>query len=152
MVLSYLRDKDKAARDEAAAQAVSEVKTTLLDATAVSDKKLDSIQIIGIKAAKKAEEAAVKVEEVKATLEGTDAERAKTLDGIAAVGVATHTLVNDVHGKALESNMVMARRLADLTGSPVDHEAAMVAAKKYADHQGRQSIVDREEGKGAAAK
>ena len=94
--------------------------------------------------------AARAVAAVKTDLAGANATTAEKLDGIAAVGLeaqktgeSVHTLVNNIHGKALESNAILSRRLAEITGDSDDHAAADAAAKLYAEHQGKQARVDK---------
>jgi hypothetical protein len=64
------------------------------------------------------------------------------LDDLGKVAAATHTLVNSNMGTQLKLNAIMARRLSDLTKSPVDVEAALEAEKLYAAHMQNQDVVD----------
>jgi hypothetical protein len=89
-----------------------------------------------------AENAAVKVETVKNVLAAVDTRTSQKLEDLADVTNATHTLVNSNMGVQLQLNATLARRVAELTKSPLDAEVADKADRMLSDHQSRQSIVD----------
>lgn len=66
------------------------------------------------------------------------------LGKIAKVSDQTHTLVNSAMGYQLQLNAVSTRRLAILTNSPVDVQAAALAERALKEHEDRQEIVDNE--------
>lgn len=66
------------------------------------------------------------------------------LGKIAKVADQTHTLVNSAMGYQLQLNAVSTRRLAILTNSPVDVQAAALAERALKEHEDRQEIVDNE--------
>jgi len=70
------------------------------------------------------------------------ASNAGKIDEAAKVAKDTHTLVNSNMGVQLQLNASVTKRLADVTKDPIDKEAALSAARLYADHLGKQAIVD----------
>lgn len=65
------------------------------------------------------------------------------LGKIAKTAESVHTLVNSAMGSQLKLNAVATQRLAILTGSPVDVEAANVAEKALKSHESKQATEDR---------
>lgn len=61
---------------------------------------------------------------------------------IVKTGDDVHTLVNSAMGAQLKLNAVSTQRLAMMTHSPVDVEAAALAEKALKEHQARQSVVN----------
>lgn len=55
-----------------------------------------------------------------------------------------HVLTNSGLGLQLRINAVMARRLATMTGDPIDQENAVNAERLLAEHDVKQSQVDQE--------
>lgn len=64
------------------------------------------------------------------------------LGKIAKTAEKVHTLVNSAMGSQLKLNAVATRRLAILTNSPVDVDAAAVAEKALKEHEAKQATVD----------
>lgn len=64
------------------------------------------------------------------------------LGKIAKVADQTHTLVNSAMGYQLQLNAVSTRRLAILTNSPVDVQAAALAERALKEHEEKQAVVD----------
>lgn len=60
---------------------------------------------------------------------------------------ATHILVNSNMGAQLKLGAELARWKAVKTGQKLDIEAADEAERLWADHEAKQAIVDRQEGK-----
>lgn len=93
--------------------------------------------------------AAEKVAEVASDLKASSSDSNTKLDGLIAQSAdqtkvmdATHTLVNNAMAAQLRLNKAVTRRLANMTGDPIDIEAADVAEIAYDEHQKKQQVVD----------
>ncbi len=97
-------------------------------------------------AAAAAAAAARKVAEVRQDLHDSTRHTEEQLDTVIETGDKVHTLVNANMGVQLKLNMVVTRRLANLTkGTPdgsADEEAAMIAQQMYVEHIAKQGVVD----------
>lgn len=90
----------------------------------------------------RADVAAADVDDVRRTLRAATSASDIKLSDLADVARATHALVNSSMATQLYINMVVTRRLADLTGEPADVAAAGAASRLYDEHQGRQAVAD----------
>src|SRR5678815_2998734 len=85
---------------------------------------------------------AAQVEKVRVDLVRQNAETTGKMDEIARVGVDTHTLVNSNMGVQLKLNAALSRRMANITKSNEDIQAAELAEIALAEHIKKQAIVD----------
>jgi hypothetical protein len=66
------------------------------------------------------------------------------LNAVTETNEKIHTLVNSNMGVQLEISAVFARRIAIMTKDPEDLRAADLAERYLAEHQAKQSIVDKQ--------
>ena len=78
---------------------------------------------------------------------GVDHTLFSKIDGVVKVTDATHILVNSNMGIALRASAVALRRVADLTGKSEDGVLAKTAERMLSEHESRQAVVDKIEGK-----
>jgi len=70
---------------------------------------------------------------------------AKAATAAQKVAEKTHVLVNSQYGTALKLLSERAMRIADLSGTKEDIDAAVDAKQKYMEHEVKQAIVDMKE-------
>jgi Na+-transporting NADH:ubiquinone oxidoreductase subunit NqrC len=85
---------------------------------------------------------ALRVREVKETAHEVAEKADGKLDALATVAAATHVLVNNDMGTQLRETMEARREVALLAPTTENLRKAETAALRYADHAGKQAVVD----------
>ncbi len=89
------------------------------------------------------EKTAARLTSVKETLAAATEAQNSTLAEIKDTGDKNHALLNGGHGEALKANVLLARRVADLTGNAADAQAVVEAQATSDAHEARLTKVDR---------
>lgn len=108
--------------------------------------RAQDLKAFTVKAATEHKEEAAKIstktDEVKKELAIQNSEKAAAMEDLTKVALATHVLVNSKYGESLRKSATALRKLADITKSDFDVNAASEAEKDLAIYSVNQSALD----------